>query len=107
MTDIIQENTAQKQEADSFHHDLRTQLSAIVSLSLLIKKSSDPTDCTPLLEALHLAANNAMAMMEGGAEMREAKPKHGLTLMTLLNDFGQVAKGIAEARGGALSTGNA
>lgn len=99
MTSKNQENAAQTREVDSFHHDLRTQLSAIVSLSTLIKKSPDPASCTALLEALHLAANNAMAMMDDGAKMHEALPTENMELVKLLKEFEQVATGIAEARG--------
>ncbi|WP_114008492.1 hybrid sensor histidine kinase/response regulator [Cohaesibacter intestini] len=94
-----QENVDQTREVDSFHHDLRTQLSAIVSLSTLIRKSRNPANCTALLEALHLAANNAMAMMEDGAAMHEALPTASMQLVKLLKDFEQVASGLAEARG--------
>ena len=103
MTSKNQENAAQSREVDSFHHDLRTQLSAIVSLSTLIKKSPDPANCTALLEALHLAANNAMAMMDDGAKMHEALPTETMELVKLLKDFEQVATGIAEARGARFS----
>ncbi|PLW78076.1 ATP-binding response regulator [Cohaesibacter celericrescens] len=90
----IAENT---QKTDRFRHDLRTHLGAIVSLTDLIRQTPSPQDCAPLLDALHLAADNAMAIVEGGTDLQSPLGHQPEQLLRLLGNFDQLAKGLAQA----------
>ena len=98
MSNNNQQKAGNEREVASFHHDLRTQISAIVSLTGLLKKKPDPAKSEALLEALYLAANNAMSMVDDGAKMHRAPPTEARKLMELLEEFGAIAEGLTEAR---------
>ena len=83
MTRNSLKTDTKKQKTDSFRHDLRTHLSAIVSLTDLIRKSEDQEKTAALIEALHFTASNAMTIVEGGAELFK-QPKQDTILLSLL-----------------------
>nr|WP_321461088.1 hybrid sensor histidine kinase/response regulator [uncultured Cohaesibacter sp.] len=97
MTRNSQHNDTKKQKSDSFRHDLRTHLSAIVSLTDLIRKSSDPEKTASLIEALHFAAGNAMAIVEGGAEIFKQPQQDTILLSCWLREFESMAAILANA----------
>ena len=103
MTDTSPKNAGSDREVESFHHDLRTQLSAIASLTHLIRKSGNVSDNAALFEALELAANNAIALVEDGVRFHKAPPTQAMKLTDLLQDFGRLAQGWAEARGASFA----
>ncbi len=91
-------NTDSKnQKTDSFRHDLRTHLSAIVSLTDLIRTSSDPDKTAALIDALHFAASNAMAMVEGGVEIHKPLQHDEISLARWLSEFEGLAGVLANA----------
>ncbi len=91
-------NTETKnQKTDSFRHDLRTHLSAIVSLTDLIRASSDPDKTAALINALHFAASNAMAMVEGGSEIHKPSQQDEISLTRWLSEFEGLAGVLANA----------
>ena len=91
--------TGDNQERDSFRHDLRTHLSAIVSLTDLIRNIPDPRESAPLLDALHLAAANALAIMNGGSHLQQPTSGETIPLAKMLRDFERLAKGLTQAQG--------
>jgi CheY-like chemotaxis protein len=84
------------QEQDSFRHDLRTHISAIMSLTELIRKAPTPDESAHLLDALHLAADNAMALMDGGIHRILTPSDKEVNLVDLLQDFKLLADGLVQ-----------
>ncbi len=88
-----------RQKTDSFRHDLRTHLSAIVSLTDLIRKSEDQEKIAALIEALHFAASNAMTIVEGGAELYKQPKQEMILLSCWLKEFEGLASLLANSHG--------
>ncbi len=88
-----------RQKTDSFRHDLRTHLSAIVSLTDLIRKSEDQQKTAALIEALHFAASNAMTMVEGGTELYKQPKQETILLSCWLKEFEGLASLLANSHG--------
>lgn len=82
------------QNQDSFRHDLRTHISAILSLVELIKKNPGDQPNTHLLNALHLAADNALALMDDGIHKAIAPVEKAIDIDQLLEDFALLAQGL-------------
>ncbi|SNY90827.1 Response regulator receiver domain-containing protein [Cohaesibacter sp. ES.047] len=87
------------EKTDTFQHDLRTHLSAIISLTDLVKTTTDPEMSASLLDAILIAAGNAMTMLDGSAPVLGA-PAHrpGMTSRTL-QDFGKLATSLCKTKG--------
>ncbi|WP_316863035.1 hybrid sensor histidine kinase/response regulator [uncultured Cohaesibacter sp.] len=86
------ETDTKTQNAESFRHDLRTHLSAIVSLTDLIQKTSDPDKSASLIAALHFAADSALAMVAGDVATNKTETSASILLTNWLAEF----KGLAE-----------
>ena len=94
MTSFGNKMPSKEQEQDSFRHDLRTHISAILSLVELIKKNPDSQPSSHLLDALHLAADNALALMDGGIHKALTPVGKSINLCQLLEDFTLLAEGL-------------
>lgn len=84
-------------ETDSLHHDLRTHITAIISLSNLIKKAGSHGSESHLVDAIHLAADNALAIMDGGVREPTQPCTEGYSLQQCLNDFRTLALGLVHS----------
>ncbi|MCT4657048.1 MAG: hybrid sensor histidine kinase/response regulator [Cohaesibacter sp.] len=84
-------------QEESLHHDLRTHISAVISLSNLIKSSPDPDQVGHLVDAIHLAADNALAIMDGGVRRPALPCGQGILLHECLDDFRTLALGLAHS----------
>ena len=78
---------------------MRTHLSAIVSLTDLIRKSKDAEKTAALIEALHFAASNAMTMVEGGTEINRQPQQDSILLSCWLKEFESLANILASSQG--------
>lgn len=99
MTRNSLKTDTKKQKTDSFRHDLRTHLSAIVSLTDLIRKSEDQEKTAALIEALHFTASNAMTIVEGGAELFKQPKQDTILLSCWLREFEGLASLLANSHG--------
>ncbi|WP_162916311.1 hybrid sensor histidine kinase/response regulator [Cohaesibacter haloalkalitolerans] len=70
-----------------------------MSLTDLIRASSDPDKTAALIDALHFAASNAMAMVEGGSEIHKPSQQDEISLVRWLSEFEGLAGVLANAHG--------
>jgi CheY-like chemotaxis protein len=90
-------------ETDSLHHYLRTHITAIISLSNLIKKSGTENQTNHLIDAIHLAADNALAIMDGGVREPAQPCLDGTSLQQCLSDFRTLALGLVHSTSSSFS----
>lgn len=95
--------TPQILQTDSLHHDLRTHITAIISLSNLIKKTEHPNQDSHLIDAIHLAADTALAIMDGGVREPSQPCTDGHSLQTCLHDFRTLALGLVHSSNASFS----
>ncbi|WP_319532526.1 hybrid sensor histidine kinase/response regulator [uncultured Cohaesibacter sp.] len=87
------------EKADSFQHDLRTHLSAIISLTDLVKNTNDPTLSAGLLDAVLIAAGSAMAMLDGETAIASEAANANSKTSHILEDFSKLATSLCKAKG--------
>lgn len=103
MPKELQEISPVRQETDALRHDLRTHISAIISLAEMIKKEPEHGNKSHLLDALQLAAGNALAIMDGNIYQRQTSVGDMINILDLLKDFELLARGLIQSSSAQLN----
>lgn len=102
MPKYFKDITPLQRESDALRHDLRTHISAIISLAEMIKKKPEASNSSHLLDALQLAAGNALAIMDGNIHQNQSLANETINILDLLEDFELLARGLIQSSGAKL-----
>lgn len=103
MPKDLQDISPIQQESDALRHDLRTHISAIISLAEMVKKKPEGGNSSHLLDALQLAAGNALAIMDGTLNQREPSVDGSVNMLKVIEDFELLAQGLIQSSGAKLT----
>lgn len=103
MAKDLQDISPIQKENDTLRHDLRTHISAIISLAEMIKKEPRTSNSSHLLDALQLAAGNALAIMDGSLNQRKLSADGTVNIVELVKDFERLAQGLIQSSGAHLT----